>query len=323
MNSKTSRHPIPWLYRWARPAMAAIASTGIAETTYLTVTKLSGNPLACPGNGCDKVLSSAYSTIAGIPLSLLGFLAYFSILILATAPLLIGHRRAERQQQLDRISWRLLFAQTTAMAAFSSYMMYVMIFKLQAICVYCLGSAFLSLSLLVIVLVGHRWGHLKRLSMTGILIASVVLLGTVGVYANIGQVTKAAPSNPIVLELQVEPSPGIGWKVSTPSGNAELQLARHLTKIGAKLYTAWWCPHCHVQKSLFGKNAYPRLSIVECDPQGKNTQVKVCDAAKVEGFPTWIIKGQRLEGEQLLETLAKVSGYTGSRTFKNVMPKES
>jgi uncharacterized membrane protein len=322
MNTNTTHSPISRLYRWARPAMTAIAAIGIAETTYLTVTKLSGNPLACPGNGCDKVLSSDYSTIAGVPLSFIGFLAYLCILILAIAPLLIGQRRAARWQRLDNITWRLLFAQTTAMATFSSYMMYVMIFKLQAICVYCLGSAFLSLSLLAIVLAGHRWGHLKRLSITGILIASVVLLGAVGVYADIGQVTKAAPSNPIALELQVEPSPGIGWKVSTPSGDAELQLARHLKQIGAKLYTAWWCPHCHVQKALFGKDAYPHLSIVECDPQGKNTQVQACNAAKVEGFPTWDIKGQRLVGEQTLEKLANVSGYKGSMDFKHTMPPE-
>jgi protein-disulfide isomerase len=38
---------------------------------------------------------------------------------------------------------------------------------------------------------------------------------------------------------------------------------------------------------------------------------KSCDAAKVEGFPTWIINGKKIEGEQTLEELAKLSGFQG------------
>jgi uncharacterized membrane protein len=322
MNTHITRQPISWLHRWARPAMAAIAVIGVIETAHMTISKISGNPLACPGNGCDKVLSSPYASIGGMPLSVLGFLAYLSVLALAIAPLLIDRQKAVQRQKLDELTWRMLFVSTTGMAAFSSYMVYVMIFKVQAICIYCLGSALLSLSLFIVSLVGHRWVRLKQLSFVGVLIASVVLLGAIGVYANVDRVTKTAPSNEITQELQGEPVPGIGWKVSTPSGTSERQLARHLKKIGAKEYTAWWCPHCHIQKALFGKDAYTQLPIVECDPVGKNAKVELCDAAKVEGFPTWDIKGQRLVGEQTLEKLANVSGYTGSRDFKHTMPQE-
>jgi uncharacterized membrane protein len=322
MNTNIARQPIPWLHRWARPAMAAIAVVGAIETAHMTVAKLAGNPLACPGNGCDKVLSSPYATIGGMPLSVLGFLAYLSILVLAIAPLLVSRQKTAQRQKLDQLSWRMLFVGTTGMAAFSSYMVYVMIFKVQAICIYCLGSAFLSLSLFIISLVGHRWVRLKQLSFVGVLIASVVLLGAIGVYANVDQVTKTAPSNEITIEPQGEPVPGIGWKVSTPSGTAEQQLAIHLKNIGAKEYTTWWCPHCHIQKALFGKDAYAQLPIVECDPEGKGAKVEMCNAAKVEGFPTWDIKGKRLVGEQPLEKLATVSGYTGSRDFQHTMPQE-
>ncbi len=322
MNTYFTRQPIPWLHRWARPIMAAIAVVGAIATAHMTVAKLAGNPLACPGNGCDKVLSSPYASIGGIPLSALGFLAYLSILVLAIAPLLLSRQKPEQRQRLDELSWQLLFVGTTGMAVFSSYMVYVMIFKVQALCIYCLGSAFLSLSLFIISLVGHRWVRLKRLSFVGILIASVVLLSVMGVYANVGQVTKTPPSNEITIEPQGDPVIGIGWKVSTPSGNAELQLASHLKKIGAKAYTTWWCPHCHIQKALFGKDAYTQLPILECDPEGKGAKVEMCDAAKVEGFPTWDIKGNRLVGEQSLEKLATVSGYTGSKDFKHKMPQQ-
>ncbi|WDD36818.1 hypothetical protein PQG02_33765 (plasmid) [Nostoc sp. UHCC 0926] len=35
----------------------------------------------------------------------------------------------------------------------------------------------------------------------------------------------------------------------------------------------WWCPHCHEQKLLFGKEAYQIISDtikVECDKRGLN-----------------------------------------------------
>lgn len=36
-----------------------------------------------------------------------------------------------------------------------------------------------------------------------------------------------------------------------------------------------------------------------------------CGAAKVEGFPTWVINGERVEGAQPLEKLAELSGFPG------------
>ncbi len=36
------------------------------------------------------------------------------------------------------------------------------------------------------------------------------------------------------------------------------------------------------------------------------------------GFPTWEINGKYYSGVQTLENLAKYSGYTGPRNFKNL-----
>ena len=69
------------------------------------------------------------------------------------------------------------------------------------------------------------------------------------------------------------PKPGVGWEITTTSSKAEIALARHLISIGAKEYVAWWCPHCHEQKLLFGKEAYQIISDtikVECDKRGLN-----------------------------------------------------
>jgi uncharacterized membrane protein len=317
-----SRTVLTWLHRRSRLVLAAIATMGVIASTHLTVAKLWGTPLACPTNGCEKVLTSPYATLFGIPLSLVGVLAYLGILALAIAPLLASHRQAELRQHLNKLSWRALFVGTTGMAVFSGYMLYVMAAKVQALCIYCLGSAFLSVSLFGITLVGHRWVRIKGLTLIGILIASVVLLGGIGVHANVEQVAQTSSSDAIALEPQGDPSPGVGWQVTTLSGEAERQLARHLKKVGAKEYSAWWCPHCHTQKALFGKDAYTELPNIECDPDGKNAKPQVCDAAQVTGFPTWDIKGKRLVGPQSLEVLSKASGYSGKQNFQHKLPPE-
>lgn len=88
----------------------------------------------------------------------------------------------------------------------------------------------------------------------------------------------------------------------------EARLADHLTEVGAKMYGAYWCPHCATQKDYFG-NAASRLPYVECDPEGFDAQVELCDAAGVEAYPTWVIEGDRYLGAQPLGDLAAVSRF--------------
>ncbi len=116
-----------------------------------------------------------------------------------------------------------------------------------------------------------------------------------------------------------QPKPGVGWEITNVSGEDEILLARHLNKIGAKAYVAWWCPHCHEQKQLFGKKAYNLLKHVECDPRGQNSRPDLCKAAKIQGFPTWQIGGKLYAGVHSLEELAKISGYKGSKKFKYLL----
>ncbi len=325
MNSITI---MPWLRRRSRQLLAAIATLGLIETTHLTIAKFRGVPLACPTNGCDRVLNSPYADLFGVPLSLLGVMAYTTILVLAIAPLVASHYRAQQWQRLVEITWQLLFVSTTGMAVFSSYMMYVMAWKVQALCLYCLGSAILAMSLFTITLLGNRWEHWRRLCLFGSSIALIVLFSSLAVHADVERAdvervaqAQLSSANTLTLEPQGEPTLGVGWEVKALSGTAELQLARHLKQIGAKEYSAWWCPHCHIQKELFGKNAYTELPNVECDSAGKNAQPAVCDMAKIEGFPTWDIKGQRLIGPQSLQTLAKASDYRGLQNFSNKIPQ--
>ena len=304
------RRSTPWIHRWSRTVMGAIAAIGVVETAYLTIAKFTTGSVICPTSGCDKVLNSPYATVFGtVPLSLLGCLAYLSIAILALAPKAVNpNTNKGLHSQLENKTWQALFIITAAMVIFSSYLMYLMAFEIQELCIYCITSALFSLALFVLVLVGREWEDIGQLVFTGILVAMVSSIGALGLYNSVSSPAASVST------------PGIAPPaVTTISGPAEIGLARHLRQIGAKEYSAYWCPHCHDQKMLFGKEAAAIIDYVECDPRGQNSRAEICKAAaaNVKGFPTWEIKGQFYSGTQSLQKLADLSGYTGPRNFQN------
>src|SRR5438445_5872069 len=64
---------------------AIVAVAGLADATYLSVQALTGETLSCGGSpDCFRVLGSSYSKVGGIPVALLGALAYFSVFTFAT-----------------------------------------------------------------------------------------------------------------------------------------------------------------------------------------------------------------------------------------------
>jgi uncharacterized membrane protein len=62
--------------------------------------KLTGGAPVCPISGCDSVLTSSYSEILGVPLSLLGMLAYGAVGVLA-ASALARNTNGQPTQTLD------------------------------------------------------------------------------------------------------------------------------------------------------------------------------------------------------------------------------
>lgn len=295
---------VPWIHRWSRPLMAGIAAIGAAVTAYLTITRLTGDPTACPTGGCDVVLSSPYATVFGLPLALFGFLAYASIIGFAIAPLLVNAPdQKQLRSTLERWTGLLLFIGGTAMMIFSGYLMYLLTSEIKAVCIYCVGSAALSTSLFVLSIIGRDWEEVGQLFFTGIIVGLIVMVGSLGLYANV--------KNP-----QVANEPGT-IAITTSSGAAEISLAQHLKQTGAKMYGAFTCPHCQNQKGLFGKQAADQLNYIECHPQGKNAQPDLCTSAGIQGFPTWEIGGKLYQGEKTLKELADLSGYQGSRNFQN------
>lgn len=302
-----SRHQrsTPWIHRYYRPIMAGIASIGAVGTGYLTAIKLTQGTAACPTGGCDVVLSSPYATVFGLPLTLFGFLGYLSMIVFAIAPLLVtSPEKKKLRANLEQWTGLLLFLGGTAMAVFSSYLMYLLAFVIKAVCIYCIVSALFSTSLFILSIIGRYWEDIGKLLFSGVIVAMMVLVGTLGVYANI--------NNP-----RVEAEATNGYAISTTSSAAELGLAEHLKQIGAKMYGAFTCPHCQNQKQLFGKDAAAQLNYIECHPQGENSQPDLCTKAGIQAFPTWEIEGKSYQGEKTLAELADLSGYQGDRNFIN------
>lgn len=304
-----------WIHKWSRPLIGTIAAIGAAGTGYLTAVKLMNSSAAC-GSGCGKVLSSEWATVFGQPLTLFGFLAYLSMLVLAVSPLLVTpdklapDKEKPLRTQLEGWTWPLLFVGATGMMVFSGFLMYVLSAEIKALCPYCIASATMTVLMFGLTVMGRRWDDRGQLLFTGAIVAMVALVGTFGIYA--------VPGGPLSSGTQAAAQEGVGPAVTTPSGAAEVALAEHLTDSGAKMYGAYWCPHCQDQKNLFGKEAYKKIPYIECAEDGRNSQAALCRTVpEVKGYPTWLVNGQVLEGSQTLETLASASGYEGPTDFVN------
>jgi uncharacterized membrane protein len=323
------RRSAPWIHRWSRQLIGAIALLGVLDTAYLTLIEfgvfkeVAGCPTSGPIN-CQAVLESSYAKLFGIPISLFGLLAYLAIAVLAWVPqLLKSPERKEFRSDADNWTWLLMFAGSTAMVIFSGYLVYLMSFKIQAFCIYCLASALFSISLFVLTLIGHAWEDIGQLLLMGFVVGMVALISTIGAYAQADKPTaQAIGSRTPIPVATTAPQPITGWEVTTKSGEAEIALARHLAQVGVKEYGAYWCPHCYEQKQLFGKPADKELPYIECTPDGKNGQPQVCKDAGVKFFPSWKINGELTSGVKTLDELADLTNYQGPRNFKYTLPQQ-
>ncbi|MEA5392770.1 vitamin K epoxide reductase family protein [Cyanobium gracile UHCC 0139] len=284
--------------RWARVVMAVLATIGVIDTAAITLNRWGViGDLSCPGGaeGCDKVLNSPWGSVFGQPLSLFGFLAYGAVLVMAVLPLLL---KGEARTSVNGLSWWGLFLLSAGMAIFSLVLVGVMAFQIKAFCTFCLMSAAISLTLFVLSLIGGEWEDTGALLFRGVL--TVLAVGLIG----LGWATS-------LNRPESATGPGMPIPVTSTSTPATIALADHLTATGAVMYSAYWCPHCHDQKQLFGKEASAKLKIIECAPDGQNNQAALCASKNIQGFPTWEIKGQLDSGQKTLAQLAALSGYKG------------
>jgi uncharacterized membrane protein len=112
--------------RALRAAIATLALAGAAIAAYLTILHYTHNAPVCPTSGCETVQRSKYAELAGIPVALLGLLAYLSIA--ATA--------ATRRPEAAAIGAAL----SLVALAFSAYLLIVSLAVIHAVCVWCVGT---------------------------------------------------------------------------------------------------------------------------------------------------------------------------------------
>jgi uncharacterized membrane protein len=111
-----------------RAAAIAVALAGLGIATYLTVVHYTGGePVCAVAHGCATVQASDYAKLAGVPVALLGVLGYLGLLVALSR---------------DGEGWRTAAAfLSLAGLAFSGWLTYVEVGILNAICIWCVGSA--------------------------------------------------------------------------------------------------------------------------------------------------------------------------------------
>jgi hypothetical protein len=76
----------------------------------------------------------------------------------------------------------------------------------------------------------------------------------------------------------------------------------------AKMYGAYWCPHCADQKEMFG-SSFQYVPYVECGVPGSHDEAQICKDAGIKHFPTWqFADAERREGTLALQTLGAKTG---------------
>ncbi len=254
---------------------------GILVSAYLTYHYFNTEDVAfcLTGEDCEIVKESRYSSILGIPVAVLGIVGYFSISLTTLSSF------------TKRRKWMLLFFLSTAGVAFSAYLTWLELFKINAICSYCIISAVLMLLILGFVLSimdsMHPRSSTLNIILTGAVIFGVVFMGSYSIQSSSAE------------------------SVLGPSGAFQTGLAKHLGSIDARMYGSFKCPHCNQQKELFGE-AFKNVRYVECHPRGKNANPSLCLAKGIRRYPTWEIKGRFYEGMMPLKELAEISGYDPS-----------
>lgn len=123
--------------RTLQRTLVVLALVGVGIASYLTYVHYNGlSPICAINDGCEKVQSSRYAKVGGVPVPLIGLVGYVAIL----ASLFV-------RGELARLA-------TAGMAiggfAFSVYLTSLELFEIHAICQWCVGSAIVMTAIAVI-----------------------------------------------------------------------------------------------------------------------------------------------------------------------------
>jgi len=118
-------------------ALIFLSFLGLVDTLYLGMKR--GKPVPCSiTTGCEEVLNSKYSAVAGVPISWFGFAFYLTVFSSAV------FAAFGEQWVLRLVFWPILAAFIISLGLVA-----IQAFVLKAYCQYCLGSAALATLLLI------------------------------------------------------------------------------------------------------------------------------------------------------------------------------
>jgi uncharacterized membrane protein len=116
-----------------RRAIAALALLGLAISAYLTWVHYAGVEPVCTGiSDCERVQNSDYAELVGIPVALIGMVGYGAVLASLRA-------RVEATALLAYLA-----------VTFSAYLTWAELFRIDAICQWCVVSALTTLAIAVL-----------------------------------------------------------------------------------------------------------------------------------------------------------------------------
>lgn len=114
-----------------RRVAAFVAAFGIGVASYIAIEAAGGDAPACiaGSSGCQTVANSTYSHVLGVNIAVFGILGYVLLLIAS-----LGRGDAARMAG---------FGFSLVGFGYSVYLTYLELFKIEAICQWCLASAVL------------------------------------------------------------------------------------------------------------------------------------------------------------------------------------
>lgn len=141
MNLEASSNKPAAPSNWLLAFFSLLSAAGFVDAAYLTVKHFLGSPIPCSIlKGCEQVTNSPYSLIYGVPVALLGALYYLTILVLV-----VIYLDSKKPSVL-----KLLACLTPFGFLASLWFVYLQIFVIKAICIYCIGSATSSTILFIL-----------------------------------------------------------------------------------------------------------------------------------------------------------------------------
>jgi uncharacterized membrane protein len=137
---------------WVYIIVACLSLVGLADAIYLTIEHITGRSVQCTIiAGCSEVLSSSYAVISGIPVAMIGAVAYFTVFSLAIL-YLFGYKFTQL----------LLLVLVGGMLIATLWFLYLQALVIKAFCQFCLISAAITTLMAIFLFLVPRFLHKKR-----------------------------------------------------------------------------------------------------------------------------------------------------------------